>query len=62
MKTVDVHGTIKHETDAALLLITEDGEEKWIPFSLIERIIRTKNKGQDVVEVQRWFAEKEELI
>lgn len=57
--------TILKETDAAFLLgLDVDGEdmEVWVPRSVVHEP-DTYNEGDEevVMEIQRWFADKEEL-
>jgi hypothetical protein len=59
--TVDIKGTIKRETEMAVLFEI-DGEDHWIPFSLIDKITRNKVKEEDEIRVKEWFANKEGLI
>lgn len=59
-KSIDETTTLEYdnllyETDKAVLFVL-NGEEKWVPKSLIVDI--SKNE----VEVYTWFAEKEQLI
>ena len=38
-------------------LISVDGDEHWIPNSL-----STEGDDDNILEIERWFAEKEELV
>lgn len=56
---VDIEGLrIKHETDLAVLVETEDGEEVWIPFSQISAI----HRGEGLVVMTRWIARQKGLL
>lgn len=47
---------IKHETANALLIITEDGEEVWLPFSQVHEI--HKDTVSPRVAMTAWIAKK----
>jgi len=50
------------ETDRALLVMLADGEEKWIPKSVIHddsEVYEPHDEGELVVKA--WFAEKEDM-
>lgn len=53
---------VKHVTDAAAL-IEVDGEDHWVPLSLIldESVESDVRNAQDV-EVKEWFCRREEII
>lgn len=60
-ETFTLKGCIaKHETDAAILVVTED-EEHWIPFSQIEEIIRYPGNVADI-RMTMWIARQKGLI
>lgn len=55
------------ETDEAVLLNFDTetsfhNATKWIPKSCIKDRIPTEDDSETYIEVERWFAEKEELI
>lgn len=52
---------ILNETDSAILVRTEEGEEVWLPLSQVESIHRSTHKGGDWLVVKRWLAEKKGL-
>lgn len=59
-RTVAVERVVA-ETDAAVLL-TVDGDDRWVPKSLIENPAALDVGDVDIeVEVAEWFAEKEGL-
>ena len=58
MVMVAYDSIIRNTGEGGATLFEIDGEEKWIPNSLIEEVWE---KAQEV-EIPRWFAEKEELI
>jgi hypothetical protein len=39
--------------------VTFEEGRRWVPYSLINKIKRTKNKMQDEITVAYWWAEKE---
>ncbi len=51
------------ETDSAVLVLI-DGDEKWIPSSLIDQddSVPTAGDGGGAFSVQNWFAENEGLV
>jgi len=50
------------ETDAAFLLLLEDGEEVWIPLSQIDQPELYEKGDQDVtISVTQWIAEQKDL-
>jgi len=62
----DVHTSdntsVKMETDKAILVLFEDGQEKWIPKSVIHDDSEVYKSGTTgTLIVKRWFAENEEL-
>ena len=62
-KFVTITGlTVKHETDAALLVETADGEEVWLPLSQVEAVHNRDAPGAAAVEVARWIAERKGLL
>lgn len=52
---------IETTTDAAVLAVI-DGDELWIPRSVIEDGNSVEEGDDDSLEVAKWFAEKEGLI
>ena len=62
--SVDVKGVFKHYTDRAVLLEI-DGEDRWIPRSVIEDGFDPSDenaKGDEVeLQIKSWFAEREGL-
>jgi hypothetical protein len=56
--TLDV--TIKKETELAILVETDDGDEHWIPKSVVDGLDLSEGDSGEI-EVQDWFAEKEGL-
>lgn len=53
---------VEVETEKALLVIFEDGTEKWVPKSVILEGSEVTEEGDEgTLRVKRWFAEKEEL-
>ena len=57
---VDIpYDEVRHDTDFAVLFIM-DGEEQWIPKSLIENISDEDGPGE--VTIPEWFARQEGLI
>jgi len=56
-------GKALRETDAAVLVELETGEEKWIPKSCLhdDSEVWKANQAGDVV-VKTWWAEKEGLV
>ena len=60
--TVTVEGTFLHETDKAVLIEMDDGEQHWIPFSCCDFEEGSLDEGEHAtIEVQTWFAEKQGL-
>lgn len=55
---VQVEGKFVRETDKAIC-INMDGEDMWIPLSLVDHV--SKDKYGCRVDVEEWFAEKEGL-
>ncbi len=51
---------VKHETDYAMLVETDDGREVWVPFSVCDKVIR-KPDGPVQLTIASWFAEREDL-
>ena len=59
-----VEGEYLHQTDDAILLEIE-GDEYWIPKSLIENLSMVDGvvQGEEVaIELPTWFAEKEGVL
>lgn len=54
--TIDFDSVLHETTNAVLIEI--DGEEKWIPRSVIDDIDYDRRSA----EVETWFAEKEGLV
>lgn len=56
-------GKAIRETDKAILVALESGEQKWLPKSQIhdDSEVWSEEQSGDVV-VKRWFAEKEGLV
>jgi len=55
-------GTVKHKTDAAILISFGD-EEHWIPLSLLVTDDDDPTVGDTIdFEVPSWFARKEGLL
>lgn len=52
---------IVRETDNAILLRTEAGEEVWVPLSQIDEIHRDRN-GMATVVMSEWIAKQKGLI
>jgi hypothetical protein len=51
------------ETELAMLLRFEDGEERWIPKSVIEEPHEVRDGDVNVrVSIAEWFAKKENLL
>ena len=48
-------------SDKAMLLIMEDGDEKWVPRSQMKARKKNGMGGLERIEVTRWWAEKEGL-
>lgn len=46
------------DTTKAMLVITDDDEEHWLPFSQVHEICREEG----YVVVSQWFADKEGLV
>lgn len=59
-KTYEAEFTVVRETDNAILLRTEDGEEVWVPFSQIDEIHRDRN-GMARVVMSQWIAKQKGL-
>ncbi len=50
------------ETDDAILVQLHDGEEKWIPKSVLHDDSEVTEKGDEgTLVVHQWFADKEDL-
>lgn len=60
MRTITLYvDEVRRETDLALLLVVE-GDEVWVPKSLIEDADAIAAGDEDIeVEVAAWFAEQE---
>lgn len=54
---------VRAETDKAILCVFDDGEEHWIPKSVIDddSEVFDANHGDGTLIVSSWFAEKEGL-
>ena len=50
---------IKKETDSAILIVTKDDREVWIPLSQVSTIRRSTPPS---IEVAEWLASNEDLI
>lgn len=60
---VDIRNiSILLETDAALHIETEEGDQHWIPLSQVESIHRSKNVNGDWIVIKEWIAKKKGLI
>jgi hypothetical protein len=59
IKSIKIHCTIKHETDKALLIVS-DGQECWLPKSHIEYDKDADEAG--TVHLPEWLATKRGLI
>lgn len=54
---------VVRETDLALLLRFEDGDEVWIPKSVIESVDQIRDGDAELeVSIAEWFCEKEGLV
>ena len=54
---------VVRETDLALLLRFEDGDEVWIPKSVIESVDQIRDGDAEIeVSIAEWFCEKEGLV
>ncbi len=53
---------IKHETNAAVQICTEEGELIWIPFSQVEKLVRSPHAGQSQIVLESWIAKKKGLL
>ncbi len=57
-------GQCVRQTDRAILVALESGEEKWIPSSVVHddsEVYDANDNATGEVVVQRWWAEKEGL-
>jgi hypothetical protein len=60
---VELEGCYVHRTTARAVLVTYEGEEHWIPKSVIREPDGLARWQEDVdIEVQEWFARKEAII
>jgi hypothetical protein len=50
---------ILRDTQNAVLVETVDGRQVWLPYSAVDLITRS---SQPTVTVERWLAEKEDLL
>jgi len=54
---------ILYQKDKAVKIMTEDGEEHWIPWSLVEDNDEDfKNGYRGPMSIEKWFLEREEII
>lgn len=53
--------TLGKETDKAILVTLEGGEEHWFPLSQIHEIHRSSDKGGDAIVVSEWIAKQKGL-
>lgn len=58
IKNIDV----LRETHAAVQIKTKNGDEHWIPFSQVEKIIRKPTAGDSSIYIESWIAKKKGLI
>ena len=57
-----VEGTVKHATEAAVLIEVEEGNEVWIPRTLISYGPEEFSKGDEIeIEIPFWLAEERGL-
>lgn len=62
-ETFECDGRCRAETEDALLITFEDGNEHWIPKSLIHDDSEVSKKGDEgIVVIPLWKAEKLELV
>ena len=55
--------TFVRETDAAVLIETEDTVEPvWIPLSQVEKMVKSKNPQGSSITLSTWIARKKGLI
>jgi hypothetical protein len=57
---VEVTMDYVHHTDKALCAKNGDGEQKWLPLSLVSYTKGPRNSA--IVTLPRWLAEKEGLV
>lgn len=55
---MNIVATVKKETAKAILIETAEGEEQWIPKSVITDLSLDEGESGEI-EVADWFAEKE---
>ena len=55
MEMVEVDGTVKAQTDLAILLTDGDSDD-WIPLSLIEDSVDYEIGENTTVSIPEWFA------
>lgn len=60
--SVTVSGVVMKLTDKAVLFAVNDGEQLWIPLSVVEDGGEDLEEGQDAdIAVRSWFAKQEGL-
>ena len=59
-EVVEIECELKHETDAAYLIVTGYDKETWVPKS-IGVWNPKKNSIDGTIDVPTWFADKHEL-
>lgn len=58
-----LHARCKVETEKAILCVLEDGEELWVPKSLLESDSEvTERDDEGELAIPWWFAEKEGVV
>lgn len=61
-ETHEVRGLIQRETDAAILLELEDGEDVWFPLSQVDEIHHRGHYDElDRLVVSKWIARQKGL-
>ena len=60
---VTLEGTVGDDSRSGLAFkFTTDDTSHWVPYSARRaRHVNTKVKGQDKIEVEKWWAEKNEI-
>jgi micrococcal nuclease len=60
-ETPQIEGIIMHHTDKALLIRFNDGQEEWIPKSLIHSNFNLDIKEPQVFNIEKWVLDKKRI-